>query len=124
MKKKINVRGYESDWREHNKTMKRKHIHSMVFDTIDEYIAYRFGKVQHNTEFKELKVSKSYRKSDPVHSLLESNSLPSPKSNESAKKSSLKYSGTYIVGISTTHKSNAVPVTSREQATEIARMRR
>ena len=35
-----------------------------------------------------------------------------------------KYTGTNIVGISTLHKSNAVPVFSREEAIDISKMRR
>lgn len=35
-----------------------------------------------------------------------------------------RYTGTLIKGIATMHKSNAVPVTSGEQAIEISRMRR
>ena len=34
------------------------------------------------------------------------------------------YTGSVIIGIATTHKSNAVPVSSIEQATDIAHMRR
>jgi hypothetical protein len=34
------------------------------------------------------------------------------------------YTGTLIKGIAVTHKSNLVPVTSREQAVDIAKMRR
>lgn len=41
-----------------------------------------------------------------------------------AKKESPTYTGTLIVGIATMHKSNAVPVIDKEQATDIARMRR
>ena len=40
------------------------------------------------------------------------------------KKDSPKYTGTLIIGISTLHKSNAVPIINQEQATEIAQMRR
>lgn len=40
------------------------------------------------------------------------------------KKESVKYTGTYIQGIATMHKSNAVPVSSREQAIEVSQMRR
>jgi dienelactone hydrolase len=35
-----------------------------------------------------------------------------------------KYTGTLIKGIATMHKSNAVPVISKEQATDISNMRR
>jgi hypothetical protein len=39
-------------------------------------------------------------------------------------KASQQYTGTAIVGISTLHKSNAVPVFSQREAEEIAKMRR
>ena len=41
-----------------------------------------------------------------------------------AKKEQQHYTGTYIKGIATMHKSNMVPVSSAEDAKEIARMRR
>ena len=41
-----------------------------------------------------------------------------------AKKESTKYTGDYVTGIATLHKSNAVPVTNGEYAKDIARMRR
>ena len=40
------------------------------------------------------------------------------------RKSSQQYTGTYVIGIGQLHKSNAVPVTSSSDATDIARMRR
>jgi len=42
--------------------------------------------------------------------------------NSTAKKDSPKYTGTFIKGIATMHKSNAVPITNQQQATEIAQM--
>lgn len=41
-----------------------------------------------------------------------------------AKKASNVYTGDYIMGIATMHKSNAVPITSGEQAIEVSQMRR
>lgn len=35
-----------------------------------------------------------------------------------------KYTGDYIIGIATTHKSNLVPITSKKQAVEASQMRR
>lgn len=35
-----------------------------------------------------------------------------------------KYSGTEVIGIATMHKSNAVPVTGKDAATDVAKMRR
>lgn len=40
------------------------------------------------------------------------------------KKEAHKYTGTLIKGIATTHKSNLVPITSREQAIQVSQMRR
>lgn len=40
------------------------------------------------------------------------------------KKKQQQYTGDYVKGIATTHKSNIVPVTSRQQAVEAAQMRR
>ena len=45
-------------------------------------------------------------------------------SNATAKKESPVYTGTLVKGIATMHKSNAVPVISKEEATDISRMRR
>ena len=41
-----------------------------------------------------------------------------------AKKEPMKYTGTLVKGIATMHKSNAVPVISQQEATDIANMRR
>jgi hypothetical protein len=46
-----------------------------------------------------------------------------PKS-DTTKKETIKYTGTLVKGIATMHKSNAVPVISQEEATDIANMRR
>lgn len=40
------------------------------------------------------------------------------------KKESLKYTGDAVIGISTLHKSNAIPVFSKEEAVDISKMRR
>jgi hypothetical protein len=41
-----------------------------------------------------------------------------------SKKESPKYTGDAVVGISTLHKSNAIPVFSQEEAIDISKMRR
>jgi len=45
-------------------------------------------------------------------------------SQSTAKQESQRYTGDYIIGIATMHKSNAVPVTNPETAKDIAKMRR
>ena len=44
--------------------------------------------------------------------------------NTTGKKEPIQYTGTLVKGIATMHKSNAVPVINKEEATDIARMRR
>jgi hypothetical protein len=43
---------------------------------------------------------------------------------DTTKKEVIKYTGTLVKGIATMHKSNAVPVISQQEATDIANMRR
>ena len=62
--------------------------------------------------------SEPYRRDTPVY-----------KSNDSGThctqiKERLNYTGTLVKGISTMHKSNAVPIINQEEAKEHARMRR
>lgn len=45
-------------------------------------------------------------------------------SGNGTKKDAKTYTGDYVKGIATMHKSNAIPVTSGEQAIEVAQMRR
>ena len=70
--------------------------------------------------------SKSYN----LARLEESKEIPSnlefrgPGSQSTARRESQKYTGDYIIGIATMHKSNAVPVTNSDAAKDIAKMRR
>ncbi len=40
------------------------------------------------------------------------------------KREAQKYTGTYIIGAATMHKSNCVPITNKQQAIEVSQMRR
>lgn len=68
------------------------------------------------------------KKSDYRHEIPDYSTGPRMTSDEVAgngnKKESVKYTGTLIKGIATMHKSNAIPVTSGEQAIEVSKMRR
>jgi len=48
--------------------------------------------------------------------------MASPTTARGNKKESPKYTGDYVIGIATLHKSNAVPVTNKKYATEISDM--
>lgn len=56
--------------------------------------------------------------------LVENAKLTNGVAGNGAKKQANVYTGDYIMGIATMHKSNAVPITSGEQAIEVSQMRR
>jgi hypothetical protein len=114
------------EWRQHNKMMRRKHMHDMQFDTFEDYVAYTRG--QYKPKQKVEKEFKPYvppqtinRNTKDYPSLTTSNNIP----GSCAKKPPQQYTGDLIVGIATMHKSNAVPVMrGTKQAEDIAKMRR
>ena len=112
----------EQDWRKHNKDMRRKNMHSMQIDTLEEYIAYTRGQYVSNKkepEFKEYKPNYNVERS--------TQHIPSHGDGigNATRKERTKYTGDLIVGIGTMHKSNAVPIMrGTKQAEEIAKMRR
>lgn len=72
-------------------------------------------------EFKEYAPTEPYVRNTEKHSSLEtSNAIP----GNGAKKESQVYSGDYIVGIATMHKSNLVPVGRGDNPEDYATMRR
>jgi hypothetical protein len=48
--------------------------------------------------------------------------VASPAKARGDSKESPRYTGDYVIGIATLHKSNAVPVTNKKYATEISEM--
>ena len=38
--KKLDMKKVEVQWRQYNKEMRRKHMHSCQFNTLDEYVLY------------------------------------------------------------------------------------
>lgn len=100
----------------HNKMMRKLKIR---VKTMDEYVAYRQGK--HNPKLGAAVPSpvtaKSFQRETPNY----------PSGNIIDVSLAIKpneYTGTLIKGIATMHKSNAVPVISKEAAEEISKMRR
>ena len=117
----------ETEWRQHNKRMRRQGMHDLQFQNFDDYVAYTRGqyKPKQRKEEKEFKpyapAQSSIRHTESYPSLQTSNTIP----GACAKRETPKYTGDLIVGIATMHKSNAVPVMrNTEQAKEIASMRR
>lgn len=118
---KANIERWTKDLRAYNKLMKR--CGSPIL-TIEEYIKHIHGKLKKERTFKPYKreetifdcQSREHRERYPSAIDL-GTSL-----NTTARKERPKYTGTYVIGIATMHKSNGVPVVNQLQATEIARM--
>ena len=110
----------EQEWRAYNKRMRQQNCHSAQFETFEQYLSYIRG--EHKVtkkEFEPYVPPKQVHRETPNYPSL-SNSM----CGMAPKKESQKYTGDYIIGIATTHKSNLVPITSKKQAVEASQMRR
>jgi len=116
------------EWRQYNKRMRKQHMHSLQYETFEDYLAYISGnppkRKKEEKEFKPYAPSKPYvRDTTSNSSIKTSDTIPT--AGYAPKKEPLKYTGDLIVGIATMHKSNAVPIMrGTKQAEEIAKMRR
>lgn len=112
---KLRLKFYD-DWREYTRSMKRL---GASLKTLDEYVLYRLGSVPKGREG---------RVKDPMRATTHRRESPSVPSGEGVGQTyarpEKRYTGDYIKGVVVLHKSNLVPVTSREQAVDAARMRR
>lgn len=103
-------------FKEHNKQMKSL---GLKVKTMEDYIAYRQG--NYDPKLGAAVVIPSHAKSlQRVTPQLPSGNIVDVSLAVKPK----EYTGTLIKGIATMHKSNAVPVISKEAAEEIAKMRR
>lgn len=104
---------FAQEFREHNDLMKRV---GSKQKTVDEYITYRKGNFKpklRGVKLAKLEVS-DHREKYPSGQGVGITFAKEPN----------KYTGTLIKGISTLHKSNAVPVISEEEMLEHSQMRR
>ena len=114
------------EWRQYNKRMRKSNMHSLQYETFEDYLAYISGnppkRKKEEKEFKPYAPSKPYvRHTEKYPSLKTSDAIP----GYCPKRENPKYTGDLIVGIGTMHKSNAVPIMrGTKQAEEIAKMRR
>lgn len=104
---------YAKEFREHNKLMRKIGCKEK---SLEEYITYRQGKFKpelKGTPMPKYEISnhrEKYPSGDGIGTTY-------------ARKENV-YTGTLITGIATMHKSNAVPIINKEQAIDIANMRR
>jgi len=125
------IEDFTVKWRQHNKSLRKKGMHDLQYNTVEDYIAYCRGEYKPKSKlnaFIPYKPDYSTHRQTPNYPSL-SNSVPT---GGCTKKESLKYTGERkLIGIAMMHKSNLVPVFADDddkdgskQATEIAQMRR
>jgi hypothetical protein len=127
------MKKYETMWRQHNKDMRRKHLHDFQFAKLEDFVKYMRGewKPKRNTS---TVMNTPWHSSGPTV-IRDTKHIPSLKTEASfspcTKKEPMQYTGERkLLGIATMHKSNMVPIfeddngNGKKQATEIAQMRR
>ena len=118
---KVDLAQMEKDWRQYNKEMRKQNMPCLQFNTLQDYITYRTGKGK--------SVKKPFQAYVPDKSKLrDETNYPSRTTASNPGAGSLKekmvYSGDYMIGIATMHKSNLVPVGRGDNPTDYATMRR
>ena len=117
---KIDMAQMESDFRAYNKDLRQRGLASMQFKTVEDFIDYRLGRGKKVTTA----VGKTLTSSKPF--VRETVHIPSLKDTggSATKKEAPRYSGEYLVGIATMHKSNMVPVGRDDSPVNYSTMRR
>jgi len=119
--KKVDLAQMEKDWRQHSKDMRKQNMPCLQFNTLQDYITYRTGKVNSKKKAFEAYVPEKTRLRDETR-------YPSRTSPNDPTAGLLKerqvYSGDYMIGIATMHKSNLVPVGRGDNPKDYATMRR
>lgn len=120
--KKLNMEKIETEWRQYNKRMRQNRMHDCQFATLQDYVDYIQGKPKpRKKEFKPYVPEPSFRReTQHIPSHTTSDSIPT----HAAKRERMEYTGDYIVGIATMHKSNLVPVGRGADPKDFATMRR
>jgi hypothetical protein len=121
-KKKLDMKKLEVEWRQYNKRMRQTNCHAAQFETLNDYVQYVTGNVKlTKKEFTPYEPKESQpRRTTKNYPSLSTESIP----GAGTKKESQVYSGDYIVGIATMHKSNLVPVGRGDDPSNYATMRR
>jgi hypothetical protein len=106
--------------------MRQQGMRDLQFDTFEDYVAYTRGQYQPSVKSKSGDKAfnwepKQYRRETTEYKSMSSDAIPT---GVCAKPERKEYTGTLIKGIATMHKSNAVPVISKEDAIDCATMRR
>lgn len=100
------------------------HTNSLNYDMSGRRRKQKRGIIRgkYKSEFKEWKPQSSISSERSSEAKRYPSCTTSPTKTDGRKKESQQYTGDYVIGIATMHKSNAVPVTNKKYATEISEM--
>ena len=107
-----------AEHKQYNKEMRQIGCHSQQ-KTLNDFVAWKYGYYQPRP-------SRVVVKEEPIY-VRETVSAPSRNSgilNQCKQTVERVYTGDLVTGVATMHKSNAVPVINKSQATDLATMRR
>ena len=107
-----------AEHKQYNKEMRQIGCHSQQ-KTFDDYVSWKYGYYQPRP-------SKVLMKEEPMY-VRETVTAPSKNSGiltQSKQTVQREYTGDLVTGVATMHKSNAVPVINKTQASDLAAMRR
>ena len=113
------LKQYEEEMRRENKEFKRKNQHFLCHRSLEDYIQNIYGIRVGKKEFKELRTT-------GIKTPRDVKTYPSLKGVGKVvqRKHTKKYTGDYITGIATSHKSNLIPVSRGDDPKSYAQMRR
>lgn len=107
---------WDSEWKERNKWLKSLGMATLSYQ---QFIDQKHGRGEkQKPKYEPLKTEKAQHRETPRHPSLATTLGPCTKAPPKV------YTGTAIVGIGTMHKSNSVPIFSKDEAHDIATMRR
>jgi hypothetical protein len=124
--KPINASEFEAEFREYNKEARRNNVPQMQFKTLEDYVAYRSGTGKKSKDKPFVHISAKTLSNNKLDKIIvyNSNKMNYNSSDSTTKKDTQHYSGNYMIGIATMHKSNLVPVTRDGDPKEYSTMRR
>jgi hypothetical protein len=115
------IEKYQDSLKKYNKDLRRMGLQDMQM-TLDEYIAYCSG--TYKPKKKDTKTETYTTTTEPYRRPTQHIPSLGTGIGNGLKKQNQQYTGTLIKGIATMHKSNAVPILSKEEAISVANMRR
>lgn len=116
------IKKYQEMLVEHNKFLKRMKMKQLSFDEFVDYMRGTYSNPQKDKNKPNYFPENNFVSSKEKYASLELD--PSTIGNSVSKKQENVYTGDRLIGIAVMHKSNLVPVFSRDDAVEISKMRR